>query len=257
MNKGAFTVKFFILPLLLIVCTSFYYFGELADWATWGALRRDFFYGIHDIHRLLFLAPIIYAGYNARVKGAVIITLLSFAIFLPRAFFISPFPDPLLRTALFTVGAGSIGVLTGIIRNKTERCIVLEREIKGLKAKSLSIADGIGDGVLITGQDYAIRYMNSRMVKDFGKGANLPCYKLLHGREVPCEQNCGIQDIINGKRDIARWECNLPDGRAYSVVAVPYVDLDGTVCQISVFRSVSTRDKGYEYTPTRPVNRIR
>jgi len=241
MEKGI--LRLFILPLLLVFCTSFYYFGELVNWAAWEALRRDFFYGIHDIHRLLFLAPIIYAGYTARVKGAVIITLLSFAIFLPRAFFISPFPDPLLRTVLFTLGAGSIGVLTGLVRNKSEQCIVLEREIKGLKDKSLSIADGIGDGVLITGPGYLIRYMNSRMVRDFGKGANSPCYKLLRNREVPCEQNCGIQDIINGKREIARWECTLPDGRAYSVVAVPYVDLDGTVCQISVFRNVSAKDK--------------
>jgi hypothetical protein len=255
MNKSA--VRLFTLPLLLLLCTAFYYFGELVSWTGWEALRRDFFYGIHDIHRLLFLAPIIYAGYIGRVKGAVIITLLSFAIFLPRAFFISPFPDPLLRTVLFVLGAGSIGVLTGIIRNKSEQCIMLERKIKGLKDKSFSIADGIGDGVLITGPDYLIRYMNPRMVKDFGKGINVPCYKLLHNRESPCERNCGIQDIVNRKREIARWECALADGRTFSVGAVPYVDLDGTVCQISVFRNVSARDKGYEYKPTRPLNHIR
>ena len=68
------------MPLLLVFCTLFYYIGELVDWATWDALRREFFYGIHDIHRLLFLAPIIYAGYTARVKGAFIITLVSFII---------------------------------------------------------------------------------------------------------------------------------------------------------------------------------
>ena len=100
--------------------------------------------------------------------------------------------------------------------------------------------------MLITGPDYVIRYMNSRMVKDFGKGTNLPCYKLLHNREVPCEHNCGIQDIISGKQEIARWECALPDGRTFQVVAVPYVDLDETACQISVFRNVSTKAKGYE-----------
>lgn len=239
MSKG--NLRLFIFPLLLVFCTSFYYFGELVDWAVWEALRRDFFYGIHDIHRLLFLAPIIYAGYTGRIKGAVIVTLLSFAIFLPRAFFISPFPDPLLRTVLFTVGAGSLGVLTGMVRNKSEQCIVLEREIKGLRDKSLSIANGIGDGVLITGPDYVIRYMNSRMARDFGKGTSLTCYKLLRNRETPCEHNCGIKDIINGSREIARWECALPGGKTFNVVAVPYVDLDGTVCQISVFRNISTR----------------
>ncbi|MBW1717594.1 MAG: hypothetical protein JRJ77_17565 [Deltaproteobacteria bacterium] len=239
MSKG--NLKLFTLPLLLVLCTSFYYFGELVDWAVWEALRRDFFYGIHDIHRLLFLAPIIYAGYTGRIKGAVIVTLLSLAIFLPRAFFISPFPDPLLRTVLFTAGAGSIGVLTGIIRNKAEQCILLETEIKELRDKALSIVNGIGDGILITGPDYAIRYMNSKMARDFGKGTSLTCYKLLRNRETPCEHNCGIKDIINGSREIARWECALPGGKIFQVVAVPYVDLDGTACQISVFRNISTK----------------
>jgi hypothetical protein len=110
-----------LLPLLLAVSALFYYFGELVDWATWDALRNDFFYGIHDVHRLLFLAPIVYAGYTARIRGAVIITLVSFVILLPRALFISPYPDPLLRMIIFIVFAGVIGVLVGVIRNQAER----------------------------------------------------------------------------------------------------------------------------------------
>jgi len=112
-------------PLFIFLMLAFgsliYYFGELIDWAAWNAIRNDFFYGIHDIHRLLFLAPIIYAGYIARVKGAIIITLISFIIFLPRAFLISPYPDPLLRMVVFVVFAGVIGVLVGVIRNQSER----------------------------------------------------------------------------------------------------------------------------------------
>jgi hypothetical protein len=56
-NKASF--RLFILPLLLVVCTLFYYFGELVDWAAWDTLRSNFFYGVHGIHRLLFLAPIV------------------------------------------------------------------------------------------------------------------------------------------------------------------------------------------------------
>ncbi len=123
------TFKPFVLPLLLLVCTVFYYFGELVDWAAWNSLRASFFYGVHDVHRLLFLAPIVYAAYYARVKGAVIITLVSFVIFLPRAFFISPYPDPLLRMCLFIVFAGVIGVLVGIVRNQTARAGQLEATV--------------------------------------------------------------------------------------------------------------------------------
>lgn len=110
----------------MVFCTLFYYFGELVDWAAWEALRRNFFYGVHDIHRLLFLAPIIYAGYTARVRGAIIITLVSFVIFLPRAFFISPYPDPLLRMAIFTIFAGVIGYLVARLRDQQIKCRELE-----------------------------------------------------------------------------------------------------------------------------------
>ncbi|MFC1967644.1 hypothetical protein ACFLV2_03310 [Chloroflexota bacterium] len=124
------TARALIMPGLLVACTLFYYFGELADWAAWETLRKDFFYGIHDIHRLLFLFPIIYAGHTARMKGAIIVTLVSFVIFLPRAFFISPYPDPLLRMVLFTLGAGVIGCLHGKLRNESERSRQLEARLR-------------------------------------------------------------------------------------------------------------------------------
>jgi hypothetical protein len=116
-------------PVMLAVCSLVYYFGELIDWAAWDALRRDFFYGIHDVHRLFFLIPIVYAGYCGRVRGAVIVTLISFLVFLPRAFFISPYPDALLRMSLFTVFAGVVGGLVGQLRNECERREDLERRL--------------------------------------------------------------------------------------------------------------------------------
>jgi len=233
-------VKQFIMPLLMILCALFYYFGELVDWAAWDALRQNFFYGVHDIHRLLFLAPIIYAAYTARVKGAIIATLVSFIIFLPRAFFISPFPDPLLRMVLFTIFAGVIGVLVGTIRNQTIKSQQLEATLYNERNKLLKILDGMADGVLITDADYKIRFMNSNMVKDFGEGAGSTCYEHLQKRATPCEPDCKILSVISGG-EISQWECRFPGGRTYEVVAAPYIDTDGTTCQISIFRDISNR----------------
>ncbi|MFC1903260.1 hypothetical protein ACFLW9_00015 [Chloroflexota bacterium] len=165
--------KPFIMPLLLVFCTLFYYFGELVDWAMWNAVRREFFYGVHDVHRLLFLVPITYAGYTARVKGALIITLVSFVIFLPRAFFISPFPDPLLRMVLFVIFAGVIGCLVGTIRNQTIKSQHLEAVITSERDKLLRIVDGMADGIIITSADYRIRFMNAKMLEAFGEGTGL------------------------------------------------------------------------------------
>jgi len=227
----------FILPLLLLFCTFFYYFGELVNWLAWDAVRNEFFYGVHDVHRLLFLAPIIYAGYNARVKGAVIVTLVSFVIFLPRAFFISPFPDPLLRMVLFIIAAGLIGSLTGVIRNQADRVKQLNFVVEDERNKLVNIIDSMADGILVTGPDFKIRFMNSIMVKEFGEGTGLPCYKHLHKLNDPCEQ-CMIPNVINDK-EIGKWECRLDDNRIYEIVAAPYVDTDGVVCQLSIFRKVA------------------
>lgn len=236
MNKVNF--RPFIMPLLLVLCSLFYYFGELVDWAAWDFLRVNFFYGIHDVHRLLFLVPIIYAGYTARVKGAVIVTLVSLIIFLPRAFFISPYPDPLLRMIIFTIFAGVIGSLVGMIRNQSVRSRQLEIAVTGERDKLLRIVDGMADGIVITGLDYRIRFMNAKMTEAFGEGTGLTCYKHLNNRDAPCQGECLIPDKINSE-EISKWEYKLPDGRIYGVVAAPYIDADGTVCQLSIFRDVT------------------
>lgn len=231
-------LRLFVMPLLLAFCTLFYYFGELIDWAEWEALRLKFFYGIHDIHRLLFLAPIIYAGYYGRVRGAVIITLVSLMIFLPRAFFISPYPDPVLRMLLFTVVAGAIGVLTGIIRNKSEQQTLLEVKLENERDQSTGILARMEDGVIIVGPDYKVRFINQSMRRDFGDGVGSHCYEYLHKRSLPCEI-CKLSNVIDG--EIVKWEYTFPDGRISEVMASPYIDSDGMVCQLATFRNIIHR----------------
>jgi PAS domain-containing protein len=242
-SNRAGVYKPFILPLLLTICTIFYYFGELVDWAAWDNLRASFFYGVHDVHRLLFLAPIIYAGYTARVRGAIIITLVSLIIFLPRAFFISPYPDPMLRMILFIVVAGVIGYLVARLRNEQEGYRHLQEVVRGERDRMMSIIDGMADGLMITGPDYRIRFMNSSLVRDFGEGTGATCYEHMHKVHTPseCHKGCKILDVINGDK-VENWKCEFPDGRSYEVIAAPYVD-NGVVCQLSIFRNVTRHEK--------------
>ncbi|OGO01413.1 MAG: hypothetical protein A2Y90_01760 [Chloroflexi bacterium RBG_13_52_12] len=235
MKKSPF--KPFFLPLLLTVCTLFYYFGELVDWAAWDNLRQNFFYGVHDVHRLLFLAPIVYAAYTARIKGAVIITLVSFLIFLPRAFFISPYPDPLLRMVIFTVFAGVIGYLVARIRNEQTRFRKLEAARTLQRDTMLSIIDSMSDGVFITGPDYHIRYMNSKLKKEFGEGVGLTCYGYLKKADSPCEC-CEIQTVIKNK-ETRRWECRFSEDHVNEITSAPYIDDDGITCQIAIIQDIS------------------
>src|SRR4030042_3662597 len=222
------TYRPFILPLLLIFCSLFYYFGELVDWAAWDALRQNFFYGVHDVHRLLFLAPIVYAAYTARVKGAIIITLVSFLIFLPRAFFISPYPDPLLRMIIFIVFAGVIGYLVGRICNEQTKYRRLEVARTNQRDTMLNIINNIADGAFITSGDYRIRFMNTRMEEEFGKKAGETCHQLLHQKDRP-HPECKISSVIDNK-EVNHWECKLPNGRVYEITAAPRIDDYRTTC---------------------------
>ena len=230
-----------LLIVLFVYYTIVYYFGELVDIAGWETLRWGFLYGVHDIHRLFFLVPIIYAGYIFRVKGAIIVTIAAFIVFLPRAFIISPFPDPISRIVIFTIVAGITGVFTGIARNESERRSHLEALVRSERDKLLGILQRMEEGVLIIGPDYRVRFINSSMVREFGEGTGSPCYKYLHGFDTPCDQSCKLPNVMDGK--IERWEYTFPNGRTYEVVASPYVDSDGTVCQLATFRNITQHKK--------------
>jgi len=229
------------ITFLFVYYSIVYYFGELVDLAGWEALRWDFFYGVHDVHRLFFLIPVIYTGYIFRVKWALITTLASFIVFLPRALIISPFTDPTIRMVLFTIVAGIMGTLTGMVHNESERRSRLEALIESERDKLLGILERMEDGVLLIGPDYRIRFTNPSMVREFGEGTGSYCYEYLHDFDSPCDQTCKLPNVIGGTTE--RLEYNFTDGRTYDVIASPFTDSDGEVCQLATFRNITQRKK--------------
>jgi integral membrane sensor domain MASE1 len=107
-----------ILALLCLYYPIIYYFGELIDHFGWEGLRWDFFYTVHDIHRVVFLIPILFAAYYFKIKGGVITTIFAFAVFLPRGLFLSQYPDPLNRMVVFTIFALLLSIFVGALSNK-------------------------------------------------------------------------------------------------------------------------------------------
>ncbi len=229
--------SFYTLFAMWAVLTLFYYFGELVEFAHWEALRWQFLYSVHDVHRLLFLAPIMYAAYVFGVKATIIITVISLMTFLPRALFISTFPDPLARMLAFILIGGIMGYLTAIVRRESKRRTHLETLLTGERDKLLGILERMQEGVLIVGPDYRIRYMNAAARRDFGEVVGSPCYESLQVFDEPCRQSCKLPSVLAGK--IERWEYGLPDGRTYEVLASPYRDTDGVVCQLTIFTNTT------------------
>jgi len=225
----------YILLSMLVFCILFYYLGEIIDLAGWEALRWGFLYGVHDVHRLLFMVPIIYAGYVFGVRATMMITIIALMTFLPRALFVSPFPDPLSRMVIFTVIAGGLGYLTATAHQEWRRCCQLEARLIAEKEAMLTILEAMTDGVVVIGPDYKIRLANPSMVNHFGEGAGAYCYQYLHQGDEPC-RTCKLPRVIKGTNE--GWQYHFPDGRTYEVLASPYVDLDGTVCQLTTFRRI-------------------
>lgn len=234
-SRNAFS--FYYLFYMWGILTLFYYFGELADYAGWEALKWSFFYTVHDVHRLLFLIPILYAGYVFGVRAVIIITIITTATFLPRALFISPYPDPLARMLVFVIAAGIMGYLTAYARRESKRHKKTAALLTDERNKVRGILERMEDGVLVISPDYKVRYMNPTMVKYFGEGCGKHCYETLKNLNGPCEDICHLDDVIKGK--IAKWEHEFPDGRSYEVVASPYRDTDGVICQLTIFKNLS------------------
>lgn len=117
-----FWVILFLTSLLGIV-----YYGEYLDFYNWFPFTGDFFTRVypHDLHRILFLIPMLYAAFIFRLRGAVVISIITGCILLPYSISVSPNDDSVLRTVAFIVIAGLATVLLALsedhrIRTKRE-----------------------------------------------------------------------------------------------------------------------------------------
>ncbi|MBE0480391.1 MAG: hypothetical protein IBX68_05370 [Dehalococcoidia bacterium] len=228
-----------ILIGLFALCTLIYYVEQLLEFAGVASSRWAFLYSVHDIHRIAFLIPVLYAGHIYRVKGAITVATATMIVFLPRALLISPFPDPVLRAMVFAMVIGLAGTFTGVIRNEFERRTRLEALVRSERDRFVSLLGTMEEGVFIVGPDHVIRYTNPSMVKEFGPGTGSTCYRYLHNLEEPCGPACKLPDVLSGKTET--WEYATPNGRTYEVIASPFVDSDGKVCQLAAFRNISKR----------------
>ncbi|MFC2072554.1 winged helix-turn-helix domain-containing protein [Chloroflexota bacterium] len=157
----------FMLVTLFGVSTLIYYFGELVHFSGWTAMHWQFFHGVHDIQRLFFFTPIIYAYCFFKGRVMMSVTTASLIVFLPRAIFISPFPDAILRSLLFATFAI---VLCSIIRMKCHK-LQQSSDVKAVTGNqspgNLGISNRIEDGVFVA-EDLQID-LTKRLIKHDGQ----------------------------------------------------------------------------------------
>ncbi len=117
-SRGVRSPHFWIVAALMAVLTLVYYAGYTPLASFGGFLTWDY---PHDIHRTLFLLPMIYAAVAFRGWGALSISLVFLCVVLPRPFISSPYPAPLLRPLFFVMFTTIVGFLIAMLIDRIEK----------------------------------------------------------------------------------------------------------------------------------------
>jgi signal transduction histidine kinase len=116
-SRGVRSPHFWVIAALIAILSLIYYAGYTSLAQFGGFFSNDF---PHDLHRTLFLIPIIYAAITFRVRGALVTSFIFLCVMLPRTFY-SPYADPLGRPLLFVLFTASLGVLAAMLIDQVEK----------------------------------------------------------------------------------------------------------------------------------------
>ncbi|MBA7469440.1 hypothetical protein ES707_04709 [subsurface metagenome] len=222
----------------MMACSVFYYFDTIIDFMGWPNPQWGIFYTVHDLHRLLFLIPVFYAARAFRLRGAIVTALITMLVFLPRAIFIAPYPDALLRPIIFFISLGIMGVLIALQFDAIEDRKVKEQLIRESKEFLVSVLDSLSYPFYVLDvNDYRIKLMNQAVNKG-NLSENLTCYALTHHREEPCigpGHPCPLKEIQKTKKPVVTEHIHYDEhgsARHVEVHGYPIFDSEGSVIQM-------------------------
>jgi nitrogen-specific signal transduction histidine kinase len=236
----------YALPVLvstLAILTLVYYLGELLDTLGFSAFGFSISTAVHDAHRLLFIIPIVFAAYHFGIRGAIFTTLAATVVFIPRAVFFSPYPDPFIRIVLFSLISGLAGFIVAAMRRRHENQERLKTVATAERNRFMNILDSVGDGVCIIGPDHRLRFINPVLRTQFGEGAGSYCHEYFFRSAAPCQQDCSLEVVLSG--ECKSREYVFPGNKTFEILASPFTDSDGVTCQMTTLRDV-TRHKRTE-----------
>ena len=134
---------FWLLIAILILITLPHYAEELKHPAFLSNIWDNLGLDRHAFERILYLAPIVWAGFLFGQRGAFIVSLIAIAIMLPRALVLSEYrPDAISETiAVFVIG-NVVAFSFGLLRRERVRRIQLSvlNEISSVVSKSLELS---------------------------------------------------------------------------------------------------------------------
>jgi len=138
---------FCAIAALAIVLGLLYYADQFVPF-DWRFFASEY---IHDVHRALFLVPMLYAAVVFRVKGALVMSAVTFCVLLPRSLLISPYADAVLRAMIFTAIASLAAVLLAVGQER------MQREREALRQLDLARRDLLDSAELLRASEARYR----------------------------------------------------------------------------------------------------
>ena len=157
-----------ILSSMFAVALLLYYLGDIAKHFNLYALQGGIFDTVHDLHRIFFVVPILYASYHFRLKGTIVASTLTFILFLPRALYFSPFPDPLVRAVIFSVSVFVISYMMALVLNERDREKKLTAMLSESEERYRTLIETTRDLVYTTDKKGFLIYMNPPLERALG-----------------------------------------------------------------------------------------
>ena len=126
---------FWLILALLVLITLSHYEETLGYPAFLTQLMSNLGLTRHAFERILYLAPIVWAGFLFGWRGAIITSLAALACMLPRAVFISPSPlDAIFETSAVFIVGNVLAISFNALRKERERRTQLEVTQQELQA---------------------------------------------------------------------------------------------------------------------------
>ena len=194
---------FWGITVLMIIITAIYY-GDLIGLGEWTRFGQYFFVTetLRDLHRSLLLIPLLYSAIIFKIPGAITVSVIAFIVVLPRALFISPNPDPLLRSVGFMVLASLATILVAKERKQREE---IGNLVKYPEEDPNPVLQVTRDGTIVYANEASWPILNTWGVQA--------------GQPLPAQWRSLIADITN-KNSPEEYEIECND-RTFSLTFTP------------------------------------
>ena len=230
----------------ILFLTAFFgalYYGQYLNISIWFPIHERFFQRDypHDVHRMLFLIPMLYAALKFHIKGAVVISFVVSCIILPYGLSVSHHEDPTFRTLAFLLIASTATILLALSREQRNRTKILA-----------SIVESAEEAIISKSLDGTITSWNLGAEKLYGysdkEAIGRPISMIIPGEfsdEIP-----NILRKIQRGEEVEQYETNRfrKDGSQIHIAlrVSPIKDSNGRVTGASVMALDITRRKRVE-----------